>query len=82
MDTDTLRNTLTSWPISMKFHLDSHSCMHPVSLPVYATGITNPQNYHVAVYMEWQAKYNYSYSFYTKEIKQKKKKGRKYTRGG
>jgi hypothetical protein len=37
----------------MKFHLDSHSCIHPVSHPVYATGITNPQNNHTVVFMEW-----------------------------
>lgn len=58
VDADTLRNTLKSSPIWMKFHLDSHSCMHPVSHPTYATDITNPQNYHVVVFMEWQVKYN------------------------
>jgi hypothetical protein len=48
-----LRNTLKIWPISLKLYLDSHSLIHHVSHPVYATGITNPQNYHVVVFMEW-----------------------------
>jgi hypothetical protein len=40
MNSDTLRSTLKSWLISINFHLDSHSCIHPVSHPVYATGST------------------------------------------